>query len=110
MADILFRRVQPRGDTPDTREFIEAEARLERVINRVVSQPWNQGIFLEGVLLTQSRENLVHHGLGRSYISWFLCDRTAAVTVWRYSASTADDSLYLPLMTTVTTTVDLVVF
>lgn len=111
MADPRFYRLQPQGTAPTTREFVEVQARLERVLNGAASTTlWGNAVLLEDVVLTVNRENLVEHGLGREFTSWLLCDRTSSVVVWRYAASTVDLSLYLPLVCSLTSTVDLVVF
>lgn len=105
-----FIAVQPAGASPNTREFTEAQRRLERIINAVIKKPFMDGIFLQGLALEFGYENHVEHGLGRAYVSYCVCKQGAAAAVYCPSTSTADAALYVPLVATAAVTVDLVVF
>ena len=107
----IFQRVQPAGEIPTGREFLEAELRLERVVNRVAAKPSNDGVLIQGVVLEVGFENCVAHGLGRKFLSWTVCDRRGNLGCWRrVDTSAADLSKYIPIAVTTPLTVDIMVF
>ena len=106
-----FQRVQPVGEAPTSREFLEAELRLERIVNRVGMKPWNDGVLIQGVVLEVGFENWVEHGLGRKFVSWTVCDPRGNLGCWRrVETSTADLTKYIPIAVTTPLTVDIMVF
>lgn len=106
-----FLRVVPAGETPTGREFSEAQLRIERVVNPVLKRPWNQGVLIQGVVLETGYENWVEHGLGRAFISWTVCDPRTNLGMWRRAElSTADVTLYVPIVVSTPLTIDLWVF
>jgi len=110
MSD-LFVRVQPTGKDTSAQEFVEAQLRLERVLNPVLKKPWNSGVLLQAVALEVGFENWVEHGLGRAFISWTVCDPRGNLGTWRrVETSTADLTKYIPIAVTTPLTVDLLVF
>lgn len=75
----------------------------------VANMPMNTGKLLENVTLTVGVENRVAHGLGVQFRTWYVADLKGAAIIYRNTASTADLTLYLPLLTTDTVTCDIVV-
>ena len=71
--------------------------------------PMNYGVLFENVALTSGTENLLAHGLGEQFRTWYVADAKSPAIVYRYTASTADLATYLPLLTTADCTVDIVV-
>lgn len=106
-----FKRTQPRDKAPDAREFVQAQSDLERSIDSIIAalrESVLDTVLIKDVDLTVAVDNQVAHGLGQPPTSWFIAKPTVAVQVYENTASTADLDVYLPLLTTVTCTVDLV--
>ncbi len=83
---------------------------LEDSVNPIVDLPPMSGQILTDVAVATGSTVLVEHKLGRAYRGWVLVDNDTACTIHRDDTSTADTTLYLPLVSSATTTVDLWVF
>lgn len=68
---------------------------------------------LDGKLLTVDLDTAttnVEHGLGRAFRGWFPVDNTSFAVITRDDTSSADQSLFLPLVSTVALTAKIWVF
>jgi hypothetical protein len=73
-------------------------------INKVITD----GVFVEVTVGTV--ETLVEHKLGRQFLGWHLVDLQGDARVWRVATSTADQTKFLPLRSSIAVRVKLWVF
>jgi len=66
--------------------------------------------YIANVTLTAGVTNLVSHNLGTTFRTWAVLDAQGAAMVYRDTASAADLSLYIPLLTSATIVCDLMVY
>jgi hypothetical protein len=91
------------------------DAALSQVQDNVTqfSQQFDKAI-LAGHLLTDvtigTSSTSIPHGLARRYQGWHLVDIQGDARVWRDTASTADNTLFIPLKASASVTVSLWVF
>lgn len=83
---------------------------LAAVIRQFTEKPGNDYSLLEDIELTTGSTNLVTHKLGRKIRGFRIVDANAASTYYRDTSSTADLSIYLPIVVSANVTVDIEVF
>jgi hypothetical protein len=66
--------------------------------------------YIANVTLTAGVTNLVAHNLGTTFRTWSVLDAQGAAMVYRDTASAADLSLYVPLLTSATIVCDIMVY
>jgi len=91
-------------------DLVTVQENVKRVLDEITDKPHMDSSLLESVVLTTGTTTLVEHKLGRNIRGWYIADRNAGATVYRDTASTADLAEFLPLITSATVTVSLVVF
>ena len=77
---------------------------IAKAVNPLLRAPITYGLLLQGVSLAAG-DNLVATGLGRSYISFFVGNMNAAVSI--YAKTSPDNTKYLNLNSSVACTVDI---
>lgn len=102
-----FSYVHPSGATPTSNEFVEAQIRLEEIINPILTNPSNAAVSYSNVSLTGGLLNLLEHGLGRASEGWRITTQDAFALIYEELNEGADLSIYLPLVTTANCTVDI---
>lgn len=96
--------------TPTSRDLIEAQKSIIDSLNSLLEQEQLDNIIINDILLTAGVENWVVTGLGRPIRGWHQIDVSGFTRIYRYMDSTADLSLYLPLITENTVRVSLLIF
>lgn len=90
-------------------DIIDLQRDLEYSLNEVFQKKHLDSIFLETVVLESAWVNLVSHGLGQEWRSFYILGSTNPAIIG-IDDTDVDTTKYLPLITTVNTTIDLVVF
>lgn len=77
-------------------------------LNPVISNPILDGNFIKRISLKSGQDNLVNHGLGRNYISFWVCRPDAASSIFETPSPSPDQYMILRAISNVT--IDLYVF
>lgn len=104
-------RGDQRSSEPDGRIHVDFMRWLMRVRKIFLDRPWTwRAVLHQENDITSGVEFQLEHGLGREYTSFIVCRPRDAAHIYEYEASTADRSVYLPLMASADCTVDVLVW
>lgn len=92
------------------RDVVESQKSIITSLNSLLIQSNLDGCLLQSLTLETGTENHVVHGLDREFIGWYIIDKSGAADVYRKTDSTADKSIYLPLVTNSRVIISIIIF
>jgi hypothetical protein len=94
-----FKQHKPQGKDITVGDIQVLQDNLSSTLSPITGRAHLESSILEGITLVSGSTNLVPHKLGRKISGWKLCDLNANAVIYRDSTSTADNTRFLALVT-----------